>query len=61
MYQRSFVQSIGRGTEHSTLLLEDNMGAIKLSDGGYYRTRRRTKLMNVKCHYAREKVEGGTI
>lgn len=59
LYRRSMLQSIRRGIEHTTRLLEYSMGAIKLSEGPG--TPSKTTHMDVKYHYVREKVEDETI
>jgi hypothetical protein len=59
MWLRTLLASIGRAPATATVVYEDNRGAIALAENPH--AHNRTKHIDVKYHFTREKVEEGVI
>jgi len=55
VWSSKLIQEIGYAEEISGELCCDNLNAVKLANGGNFKTK--SKLMNRKCHYIRETVK----
>jgi hypothetical protein len=59
IWWRSFLSSLGYDTTAATCIWSDNQGSIALSENPVHH--KRTKHIDVRHHYIREKVQEGTI
>jgi len=59
VWSSKLIQEIESTEETSRELYCDNLNAVKLANGGNFKTK--SKLMNRKCHYIRETVKEGIV
>ena len=59
LFLRSFLEEMGRKCEGATTILEDNQSCIKMCKNPVMQ--KRTKHIDVKYHFIRERVEDKTI